>query len=66
MKTDFYIKRTQPILKVGSFILVNGNRKKITYIADSGIFEYNTGWANIDQLETYENHKSKIIFKLKI
>jgi hypothetical protein len=60
-----YIKRYQPLLKLGDYILVDGNRRKVSYIADTGKFEWNFGWANINQLETNPNTKSKILFTLK-
>lgn len=58
------LKRKQPLLKLGDFILVNGNRRKVNYIADTGIFEWNFGWGNVNQLELNENNKSSILFKL--
>lgn len=63
---NLQIKRYQPLLRLNDFILVNGNRRKVIYIADTGIFEWNTGFANINQLETNGNPKSKIIFKLNL
>ena len=59
------IKRYQPLLKLGDYILVDGNRRKVNYIADTGVFEWNFGWADINQLETNPNTKSKILFMLK-
>ena len=59
------IRRYQPLLKLGDYILVDGNRRKVNYIADTGVFEWNFGWANINQLETNPNTKSKVLFMLK-
>jgi hypothetical protein len=50
---------------LGDYILVDGNRRKVNYIADTGVFEWNFGWADINQLETNPNTKSKILFMLK-
>jgi len=56
--------RTQPLLKIGDFILINGNRRKITHISKEGVFKWNNGQAKVTKLKTNNNSNSKIIFKL--
>ena len=52
------------MIKLNDYISVNGSPRKVTYLSDNGIFEWNCGWANINQLEANDSKNSKLHFKL--